>query len=249
MKDMRYLQSEKHFLEYAFQALKEHFKDKNELEQFYRSIKTDEDKNLFLKISSFYLFLVKNCSIRHDIDGTPKEVEYVTNTLKYTAIFSLIEGLYSKKGYIDFFEFLMKKSNQIQFPISEEQLRSHYDYYKKQYGAIQKARVFFKQIEDFYDRHLKAKIKFLKNDTQLPLPRSFPLSEIDKKQGLTIDDFAKLLYDIRSEFVHQANLVLEISNGTVISHIGNKRYLWQMNMDELINVFEKGLLKFFEATR
>jgi uncharacterized protein YktA (UPF0223 family) len=247
MNDIRYLQAEEHFLRLAFQALKDHFKDKNELEQFYRSIKTEADKNLFLKISSFYLFLVKNCSITHDINGTAEKMEYIASTLKYIAIFSLIEGLYSNKEYIDFFRFLTKRSNQIQFPISEEQLKNHYDNYKKQYGAIRRAVAFFKQIEDLYDSRLKGKVKFLKDDTRLPLPRSFPLSEIDKQQGLTIDEFAKFLYDIRSEFVHRANLILAISNGTFLSFKKRKRYLCQMNMDELMCVFEKGLLKFFEA--
>ncbi|MGD0572212.1 MAG: hypothetical protein ABSB11_04245 [Sedimentisphaerales bacterium] len=238
------LKNEKYFLELAFQALKDqdHFKDRNYFEQFYKSIKTDSDKDLFLRISSLYLFLVKKCSITNDV---PNQIDYISNTFKYIAIFSLIEGLYSSKEYIDFFEFLMKKSNQIQFPITEEQLRSHYDDYKKQYGAIRKAVAFFKQIEDFYNKHLKGKIKFLKDDTQLPLPSYFPLSETDKQQGLTIDEFAKFLYDIRSKFMHQANLILMISNGTALSF--KEKYLCQMNMNELMDVFEKGLLKFFEA--
>jgi hypothetical protein len=242
MDNMRYLKNENHFLELAFQALKEHFKDKNELERFYRSIKTDEHKNLFLRLSSFYLYLVKNCSITDDIDGTLKDIEYITNTLKYIAIFSLIEGLYSDRDYIDFFRFLMKRSNEIQFPISKQQLASHYKNYKEQYGARRKAVAFFKQIEHLYDRRLKGKIKPLKGDWKLP-PLS--VSKVDKEQGLTINDFAKFLYGIRSDFVHGANLVLAISNGTVISF--KERCLCQMNMDELMYLFEKGLLKFFEA--
>ena len=240
-----HLEFKKRFLEYTFQALKDHFKNKRELVQFYESIKNDADKKLFLKTSSSYLFLVKNCSIKNDIKGASKEIDYISNTYKYIAIFSLIEGLYSNKKYIDFFEFLTKKSNQIQFPITEEQLRSHYDNYKKQYGAIRKAVAFFKQIEDLYNKRLKGKIKFLKDDTRLPLPSYFPLTETDKQQGLTIDEFAKFLYDIRSKFMHQANLILMISNGTALSF--NEKYLCQMNMNELMDVFEKGLLKFFEA--
>jgi hypothetical protein len=244
MDNMRYLKDEKHFMELAFRALKEHFKNKNELEQFYRSIKTNEDKNLFLKISSFYLYLVKNCSITHDIDGTVKGIEYITNTLKYIAIFSLIESLYQNNNYIDFFEFLMKKSNQIKFPISKEQLRSHYKNYKEQYGAIRKSVAFFKQIEALYDTCLKGKIKSRKGGWQLP---AHSISKVDKEQGLTINGFAKFLYGIRSDFVHQANLVQEVSKGTVISF--KKEYLCQMNMDELMYVFEKGLLKFFDANK
>jgi hypothetical protein len=236
MKDMRYLQSEEKFLEYAFQALEDHFQNKDELIKFYDSIKTDEHKSLFLKTCSFYLFLVKRCSITNDVPGVDNHVDYISNTLKYVAIFSLIESLYCTPHHIDFFEFLLKKSNHIEFPIrSKQELQNHYKNYKAQYGARQKAVDFFARINDLHYSRLQAKTGIVKDE--------------GKVQHLTVGELSKILYDIRSRFMHQAKLIDQLSERSVISSIGREVFLWETDIKDLMYVFEKGVLRFFEAKK
>jgi len=58
MKDLRYLSSPE-FLKYSFLALQNCFTSQNEFNAFFNAIVNDDQKNLFLKTATFYLFLVK----------------------------------------------------------------------------------------------------------------------------------------------------------------------------------------------
>ena len=93
MKDKRYLYAKDKFLEYSYLALQNCFANKDEFISFFETIENDEQKNLFLKTASFYLFLVKKGDWFVDIPNSDKRVDYLTDTYKYIAIFSLIESL------------------------------------------------------------------------------------------------------------------------------------------------------------
>jgi len=146
MADLRYLRS-KFFLEYSYIALRDGFASKSAFTSFFNSIKDDEQKNLFLKMASFYLFLVKGGHWRINISGVrSKEIEYITTTYKYIAIFSLIEALYSQR-YVDFYGYLNRRESNIAFPIRDKaELDCHYKKYKKDNGSIQKAVQFFELL-------------------------------------------------------------------------------------------------------
>jgi len=60
MKDKQYLYAKDKFLEYSFQALQKHFSNKDDFISFFEAIENDEQKNLFLKTASLYLFLVSS---------------------------------------------------------------------------------------------------------------------------------------------------------------------------------------------
>src|SRR5712692_7596070 len=110
MKDIHYLEGDT-FLKYAYLALGEHFSSHDDFINYFNSIKTDAMKNLFLRTASFYLFLVKRGDWVVDVPGSNKVIDYLTNTYKCVAIFSLIESL-SKGKFIDFYTFLMRKKSQ-----------------------------------------------------------------------------------------------------------------------------------------
>ena len=59
MPDLRYIQNKEKFLEYAYIALEDNFDSREDFDSFFYSIESDEEKNLFLKSASFYLFIVK----------------------------------------------------------------------------------------------------------------------------------------------------------------------------------------------
>lgn len=92
MKEFPYINDK--FLDYTCRALKDHFSSKKEFNNYYNAIKTDKDKNLFLKTASFYLFLVK--SGHWNVAGIPDsstEINYLTISYQFIAIVSLIESL------------------------------------------------------------------------------------------------------------------------------------------------------------
>lgn len=107
-KDLRYLAAKDKFLEYAFLALGHHFQSRDDFIRYFEGIRADSRKSLFLRMASFYLFLVKGGDWIVDLPDSDKVIDYLTNTFKYIAIFSLIESLSDEK-YCDFYEFVVRK--------------------------------------------------------------------------------------------------------------------------------------------
>ena len=137
MKDLHYLKL-RDPRGYAYLAVREHFASHDDFINYFNSIKTNERKNLFLRTASFYLFLVKQGDWVVDVPGSDKVIDYLTNTYKYVAIFSLIESISEEKS-IDFYTFLIRKKSQIKFPIIDKnQLGEHYSRYKDEFGSIRR---------------------------------------------------------------------------------------------------------------
>jgi len=83
------------------------------------------------------LFLVKNGDWSVDIPGSSKSVDYLTDTYKYIAIFSLIESLQDNE-YIDFYSYLIRRKTKVEFPINnKKELDQLYSNYKQEFGSIQ----------------------------------------------------------------------------------------------------------------
>jgi hypothetical protein len=89
--DLRYLRSKDKFLEYTHQALQDHFATKDEIIDFFEAIETDEEKNLFLKTASFYLFLVKRGDWAVNVPGSRKTIDYLTDTYKYIEVDPIVK--------------------------------------------------------------------------------------------------------------------------------------------------------------
>ena len=228
MKDLRYLVFKDRFLLYSYLALKEHFNSYQELVSYFNSIQNDEQKNLFLKTASFYLSLVKQGDWHVDIPESDSIVEYLTNTYKYIAIFSLIESL-NAGSYIDFYSFLVRRKAKIKFPIHDKnELKCQYGRYKEEFGSIQRCLSFFKSLSPERQKSLVDKLEV-------------------KNTEPTIENLAKYLYDLRCKFVHEAELVLEMSEAAFVGRTKNKMVICRLSIQDIMRFFEEGLIVHFQS--
>jgi hypothetical protein len=94
-KDLRYVNHEAAFLNYAYDVFGKYFSDdRASFDAFYNKINATDEKNKFLKISSFYKFLVVDGELRNTKDKSYDEyIDYFDLTYKYIGIFSFIEAL------------------------------------------------------------------------------------------------------------------------------------------------------------
>lgn len=226
MEDLRYLQAKGKFLEYAYRALTERFPSRTGFDKYFNAIQTDKQKNLFLGTAAFYLFLVKKGDWVLDIPNSNKPVDYFTNTYKYIAVFSLIESL-SEKEFIDFYSFLVMRKSRIKFPIqSEQELKTYYETYKADYGALRRCISFFKALSPERQKILISKLQV-------------------KDTAPSIENLAKFLYELRSKFVHETKLILEMSADTVISRQGG--VVCSLSIQDAMEFFEEGLIAHFRT--
>ena len=202
------------------------FGTRNEFLSFFEAIESDDQKNLFLKTASFYLFLVKNGDWQVDISGSDKKVDYLTDTYKYIAIFSLIESL-QDKNFLDFYSFLKRRKTNVTFPIKDKiELDKLYRNYKKEFGSINQSVKFFKSLST------ENKTELIKN------------LEVRNVKA-SIENLSKYLYTLRSKFVHEAELIVNMSGRTTISRHGNKVVICKLSLNNLMKYFEEGLIAYF----
>ena len=181
---------------------------------------------MFLKTASFYLFLVKEGDWFVDISGSDKRVDYLTDTYKYIAIFSLIESLQDKE-FMDFYSFLVRRKTNVNFPINDKKaLEQWYRKYKSEFGSIHQSVQFFKALS------AQRKADLIKN---LEVKYTKP----------TIENLSKYLYNLRSKFVHEAELVVNMSGRTTISRYGKKFVICKLSLNKLMEFFEEGLITYF----
>ena len=226
IKDYRYLHAKDKFLDFSYLALQDQFSSKDEFISFFEKLKNDDQRNLFLKTASFYLFFVKKGDWLVDVPGSDEKVDYLTDTYKYIAIFSLIESLQGDE-FIDFYSFLVRRKSNVTFPINnKKELDQWYRKYKQEFGSIQQAIKFFKSLSS------QKKADLIKN-----------LEVKDTKPS--IENLSKYLYNLRSKFVHEAELIVNMSGKTTISRHGQKFVICKISLRKLIEIFEEGFVLFF----
>jgi hypothetical protein len=229
MKDLRFLDAKDTFLERAYLALKNQFPSRDAFDAYFNTIKDDEQKNLFLKTASFYLFLVKCGDWVVNVPNSDKVIDYFTNTYKYVAIFSLIESL-SEEQFVDFYQFLTRLKSRVEFPIADRAtLDEHYEKYKQEFGSIRRCISFFKALSPQRQRELLSRFEV-------------------KGSEPTIENLAKYLYEMRSKFVHEAALVLHMSDGMSIGMQGGKIIVCSLSIRDTMQFFEEGLIEHFRAS-
>jgi len=145
--DLRYIESEEKFLNYSFDVFKKYFNSDRELfNLFYKSIGSKDKKNKFLKIASFYKFLVVDGKFIVQNKKSDSYIDYLDHTYKYIAIFSFIEDLCTSDKYKDFYSWLRSKKENIKFPINNTtELDNLHKRYLSVHGSTQKAVKFFEQ--------------------------------------------------------------------------------------------------------
>jgi len=228
MPDMRYLEARDKFLEYAWDVYSGYFDSKAAFEEQFDWIQEDTSKNLFLKLAAFYKFLVRDGAFRIDQLEEGETADFLDETYKFIAIVAFVEALYSHEKYVDFFEWLSARERRAQvFPVdTPEKLAWLYRAYKADYGATKKTERFFASLDESAQRLIAS---------QITIDGEYKPAEA----------LARLLYGIRSEFVHEARLVLELSSGTMISVRGERVVVSDFSLRDLMKVFEMGLLQHF----
>ncbi|MBU0968411.1 MAG: hypothetical protein KKA54_18765 [Proteobacteria bacterium] len=216
------------FIDDSYRALKDRFKNYDEFESFYHGLENDSVKDEFLRVSSSYLFFVKNGQWHVEVPRSDPVIEYFSNSFKLVAILAIIESLSNQK-HIDFFEWLVKKQNGIQFPIENKStLQEHYKNYKKDYGSIKSCKLFFKELSEITKKEI------------------CKLITIDGQPLESVDIFVELLYKSRSEFAHSTDISIEIGNWFHLGKYKNKKVFWrQFKIGYLLTIIEEGLIAHF----
>jgi hypothetical protein len=225
--DGRYIKNEQPFKDDAFLALKSCFPDREAFEEFYESLTRPEQKDEFLRVTSFYLFLVKRGDWHISVKGYDPIIDYFTNSFKLVALFSLIESLTDLK-HQDFYQWLSSQPDSI-FPISNKSdLRRLYEKYKRSFGSIRRCVNFFERLP---------------NIQKIALCNSI---HIDGEAIQNIKKLAQFLYNIRSEFVHAAQLVLLVSESPIFHIEKNLMVRSRLSINILLEAFEEGVLCYFK---
>jgi hypothetical protein len=230
MKDLRYFREEGKFLDHAWGVYRDYFLSRNNFLSQYSRISSPERKDLFLMIVSDYRLLVRDGAYHLVENQQHLYLDYLDQTYKFISIMSLIEAMFSGEEYVDFFQWLMmKKRRKHIFPIADEKiLEQYYREYKIEFGA-KKAVKFFSELDEDAQRYLATRI----------------MIDNDHKPAEVV---AQKLYIIRSEFVHQARLILEFNDGLMFSkREGNVMYS-MLSLKDLQLLFEHGMLHHFGIT-
>jgi hypothetical protein len=236
MRDMRFLENEEKFLDFSWSAFQEYFKDKANFIEKYNRIESPEKKNWFLRLSSYYLFFVVDgnySSPKYDVE----ELSFVDQTYKFIAIIALIESIYDKNDYIDFYQWIMRNRKNEVFPINDEKdANKLYVAYKGEHGNTLNIVRFFQSLDE--------SIKLFIQRSLVVLDDAGKTGELEEKEE-SIEALAKLLYQIRSDYIHRAELILEFDPAMVLSVRSKRPISCSIELKHLCIFFESGLLQHF----
>lgn len=229
MNDLRYIKSKEKFLNNSFDVFKKYFNDdRKSFNSFYESIGSNEKKNKFLKIASFYKFLVVDGKFTVESNKPDTYIDYLDHTYKYIAIFSFIEDLYTVEEYKDFYSWLKSKKANIKFPIKDKmELDSLQERYLSIHGSTQKAVKFFESLDGETKKYVTNNFQVVNN----------------REENFTY--LARFFYQIRNDFVHKSKIIAQFNKGTTIHSIGNKRIKNNLDFEDVKMIFENGFLRLF----
>ncbi|MBX9901953.1 MAG: hypothetical protein K2Y28_14345 [Burkholderiaceae bacterium] len=223
----RYLRNEASYKPDAYAVLKQHFSGKRAFEQFYAAI-PESRRNDFLRVCVSYRYLAKHGDWKINVHGVNSVVDYITNSYKLVAVFSLIESL-SDLDHLDFYQWLIAKKQKLSFPIEDRRtLDVRYQEYKVSYGAIRRCERFFLSLPLEEQRSLCGSVT------------------LNKKPSAEIKKLAGYLYQLRSKFVHNGELVLELGGPL---YVVTKKGLVHSSLTvaAIFRAFELGLLAHFNG--
>jgi hypothetical protein len=164
----------------------------------------------------------------------PEGEDYLDQTLKFTTLIALIERLNSGENFQDFYDWLsVKERRNNLFPIADHaNLMKLYADYKEIHGATKKVRKFFLSLDGTWQRTIADSVKFA-----------------GSKRDSSIETAVNLIYQMRSDFVHLGEPVLEWMEGWVITErMKNrkvKKVLSTLNLEDIMHAFEVGALEHF----
>jgi hypothetical protein len=227
MSDLRYVKAREKFLNYAYDIFKPYYAEHDEFVRQFDKLPDDETKNHFLRITSFYKLLVRDGRFKTTDPKLPDYTDYLDETVRYVALISLIEAIYTTDEYQDFYEWLALRAKAGGVNIAgAKDLHQIHELYLKQHGLTQKVVRFFAGLPERAQKEILGDLK---------------VAGAEK----SIAQLARVLYDLRSKFVHQADLVLEVGDGIMISHRDKKIIVSALTLEQLQKIFEIGTLTFF----
>ena len=211
--------------QYAMAGLSSQLSDAATFDAFYSTL-TDEKKDEFLRVSSFYLFLVKQGDWHVDVNDSNPVIDYLTNSFKLVSLFSLIESLGAEE-HQDFYKWIGEVADEV-YPIADKAaLARLHERYKATFGSIRRCIKFFELLPPQRQAQLCDSIKF------------------DGAPAKSIKHVAQFLYNLRSKFVHEGEFVLDIASVPVISRHKKSNTLTALTMPELLAAFEEGVVAHF----
>lgn len=227
--ELKYLKYTNDYLKHVFAVWAEYFHSNDDLKDFFERISAAQEKDLFLRVGSFYRFLVIEGRYQFESSEWNSGMSYIDDTYKYIAIFSLIEALDSPATHVDFYRWLQRKKNDIEINFGKtvmSVLNEAYKDYKSEHGATQAAVRFFSRLDPADQEFIQKSL------------------EIRGKQR-SLKQLAQLLYDIRSQFVHQAHLVVNFGKKISVGRQKGQVMINKLSMADLCMLFEHGFLKRF----
>lgn len=184
----------------------------------------DEKKRNQLNELGFFYYHI--ASPYHEDD------EDVRDELRIVVITSLMEAIMSTEPYEDFMSWLSKE---IRDTISKSELDSLKEKYLKQYGLTRKVREF---INKYFLPADKAAI--------LESLEVFDKAKRDWKPIKNLDEFTNILYTIRSEFVHSAQMGGFCSTNAhrALTTVGNDHISTSLTIVQIMDAFERSFINY-----
>jgi len=141
-----------------------------------------------------------------------EEAKYFDRTYRFVALVALIECVESSVSFKDFHAWLNKSGA---FPIQDQQALDVL-------SVMHKMVSFFLRLDDSSKQEIESWIKV-------------------KGQPLAIEKLAKTLYEIRSKFVHEARLIVDLSGVRTISARQVEREI-TVTLEQVERIVERGVL-------
>jgi len=223
----RFVANEAEFKLDAFAVLKTHFAGKRAFDRYYAAI-SDEKIDEFLRVCASYRYLAKHGDWKIKVRGYNPVIDYLTNSYKLVAVFSLIESL-SPLKHLDFYQWLTAKNREPSFPIaSKGDLEKLYAEYKADYGAIRRCIKFFSSLPQEEQERLCNSIS------------------VKGRQLAQIKKLAEILYNLRSSFVHNAEFAHAL-NGPILVSTRFGVVKSQLSVAAVLRAFELGVIEHFRG--
>jgi len=218
----------------AFNVFQNHFRSREGFEAEYKRI-PDTMKIRFLRLASIYKNLVKDGKFSVPPEALPNSTSnYYDLTYKYIAMISIIEAVVGKDKWLDFYEWL--KYTKVVSIKDKTELDDLHKTYKSEYGVIKNIVRFFQTLDDEEKEFLKTKLVQYRADKGEAV-----------KFDSEINDLANLFYDIRSDFVHEARLIIEF--GDIPAFTTNRKrgkpFASNLSLPQLMRIFERSFIRYF----
>jgi hypothetical protein len=150
-----------------------------------------------------------------------EEAKYFDETYRFLAICALIEWVEPRVRVTGFYSWVRKSA--AAFPIQgPQELKALHQQYRNQSRLATKMASFFHRLDGASKRELESSIKV-------------------HRQPTTIDEVARTLYGLRSAFMHDARLIVELSGVKTVSARRMEKAI-TLPLKRLERVFERGLL-------